>query len=294
MSRLTLFLFIVCSFSYSKSQEDMGTEENPFPADDDGDEGDEEEGTPLTHYEDEGHDVTEEHMHNLHGHLDGNKDGKVSVQEILDFHNHAKKVMAEKEIEEVFHEIESTKDGTLSLEEHMSETAEVHEGAEEDEKAKAIAHEKEKFHAADINGDGQLDKKELVHLMHPDTHPEVLSIHTKEEMRKKDEDGDGKISSKEWGEEEDAPGPFEDVDSNKDGFIDMEELRHFESGDFHTKDAMQKLLADADQDGDNHFSKQELGKVAEKLEDHPAQSHVMEWVFHYLEQTGDSKGDTEL
>lgn len=286
MARLTLLLLVFAAFTSANCQE-LGTEENPFPEDEDADE----EGTPLKHYEDEGHEVTKEHMETLHGHLDGNKDGKVSVDEVMDFHSTAKKVMAQQEIEEVFHEIESTKDGALSLEEHMSETEEVHEGVDKEEKDKIVAHEKEKFAAADVNGDGQLDKTELVSLMHPDTHPEVLDLHVKEEMRKKDENGDGTISKQEWGEEEEAPAPFEEVDTNKDGSLDAEELKHFESGDFHTKDAMTKLLADADEDGDGHFSKEELGKVAEKLEDHPAQSHVMEWVFHYLGDKAAKKDD---
>jgi Ca2+-binding EF-hand superfamily protein len=283
MTRLTLLLLVFAGFTSSNCQ-DLGTEENPFPEED-------EEGNPLTHYEDEGHDVTREHMHELHGHLDGDKDGKVSIDEAMQFHYKAKKVMAAQEIEEVFHEIPSTADGSLSLEEHLSESEEVHEGVEAAEKKKLIAHEKAKFHASDLNGDGHLDKKELVHLMHPDTHPEVLEIHVVEEMRKKDLNGDGKLSAKEWGEEEEQPGPFEEIDSNKDGFIDKEELAHFESGDFHTKDAMTKLLQDADEDGDQHFSKEELGKVAEKLEDHPAQSHVMEWVFHYLGESKAGRGD---
>jgi Ca2+-binding EF-hand superfamily protein len=288
MARLTLLLLMFAAFTGSKCQE-LGTEDNPFPAEGD----DEDEGSPLQHYEDEGHEVTQKHLEDLHEHLDGNKDGKVSVAEIVDFHKEANKIMAKQEIEAVFHEIESTQDGSLSLEEHTKESEEVHEHLPADEKAKAIEHETAKFKASDVNGDGQLDAGELVHLMHPNTHPEVLDLHVDEEMRKKDENKDGKISEQEWGEEESASFAFTDLDGNKDGFIDKEELTHYESGDFHTKDAMEALLQDADTDGDGHISKEELGKVADKMEDHKASSHVQEWVFHYL-QLGDSGKKKEL
>jgi Ca2+-binding EF-hand superfamily protein len=279
MTRLTLLLLIFAAFTGSKCQE-LGTEGNPFPAEDD-----EEEGTPLKHYEDEGHEVTAKHLEDLHDHLDGNKDGKVSVQEIVDFHKEANKVMAKQEIEAVFHEIESTQDGALSLEEHSQETEEIHEHLAPEEKARVLAHEQAKFKASDVNGDGQLDAGEIVHLMHPSTNAEVLELHVAEEMRKKDENGDGKLSEAEWGEEESSGGKdvaFSDLDTNKDGSIDKAELAHFESGDYHTHDAMNALLQDADTDGDGHFSKEELGKFADKLEDHKASAHVQEWVFHYL------------
>jgi Ca2+-binding EF-hand superfamily protein len=275
MIRSPLLLLLCAAFTGSKSQE-LGTEENPLPAEDES-----EEGAPLKHYEDEGHEVTVKHLEELHDHLDGNKDGKVSVQELLEFHREAHKVMAKHEIEDVFHEIESTRDGSLSLEEHIKETKEVHEGLAPEEKAKVLEHETAKFQASDINGDGQLDAGELVHLMHPETHPEVLDLHVAENMRKKDENGDSNLSEKEWGEDEVIP--FADLDTNKDGVVDKEELKHFESGDMHTKGAMTQLLQDADTDGDGHVSKEEMGKFADKLEEHPAQHHVIDWVFHYLE-----------
>jgi Ca2+-binding EF-hand superfamily protein len=267
MTRPFWLLLIVAAFVGSNSQE-LGTEENPLPDDED---------------EDDGEDLTVEHMHTLHDHLDGNKDGKVSMKEVLEFHSEAKKAMAKHEIEEVFNEIESTKDGSLSLAEHMADVEPaLSEEAEGEEKAKVIAHEKEKFAAADASGDGTLTVDELVHLMNPPTNPEVLDVHVKEELRKKDADGDGTLSSSEWGEEADAVAAFADVDSNKDGVVDKEELKHLESGDLHTENAMTKLFEDADQDGDGHVSKEEMGKVVGKMDDHPAQFHIYEWVFHYL------------
>jgi Ca2+-binding EF-hand superfamily protein len=236
---------------------------------------------PLPHDEPP-REVTREHMEKLYNHIDGDEDGKVNIQEILKFNQIAMKHMAAKEIEAVFHEMESTKDGHLSLEEHMSETFDIHRDVDASESAKIFSHEEAKFKAADLNSDGKLDKTEFVNLVHPHTHPEVHDIHATERMRKTDVNGDGKISSEEWEEEHISEGSFDQADENKDGIVDKDELKHYESGHLDTKIAMTKLLEDADEDGDKHFTKAEFAKFADKLEAHPAENHIMEWVLNYL------------
>lgn len=295
-----------------------GTAENPLPEDhedeagesdedagEDGADGEEGEGDddklgeadgasdPLSHYEDtgEGDKLTEKHMHELHAKLDGDKNGKVHMEEIMHFAQKTKKAVAAKEIAGIFDEIESTRDGTLSLEEHMSEVAEFHEGdAEEKEKQKQA--EIAKFKAADLDGDDKLDKTELIHLMHPDTHAPVLEVHTNEEMRKRDTDGDGKLSNKEWNveatpgehqdkENHDPDSDFKRLDANADGFVDLEELRHWESGRFHTEDAMKKLFEVADKDSDLHITADEFAEARDMIAASDAQYHLIEWAEHH-------------
>lgn len=281
----------------------LGTEDNPFPADHEGDEEEddmdapdsEDEGDPLDsleHEEDDGGELTQKHMRDLHAKLDHDKNGKVHIEEIMKYAHEARKAIVKKEIQGIFDEIESTQDGHLSLDEHIAEHEEFHEGDDE-EKEKQRAHQVAKFKAADLNNDGKLDKEELVHLMHPETHEEVLEVHTKEEMRKRDTDKDGRLSQKEWevdathGEYEnpeshDPADDFVNLDANKDGFISMDELRHWESGKFHTEKAMKKLYELVDKDGDDHMSLEELAHhdVVEQLTDHDAHPHLMDWVFH--------------
>lgn len=302
--RISLALLLLFGFLTVSHAAD-GTSDDPFPeehdsedaedAEEPSEDGGEDEGEggndPLSHYEDEGDDaLTEKHLRDLHKAMDHNKDGKVHLDEILKHSEDIRKAVVKKEIAGVFEEIESTKDGHLSLEEHMSEVEEFHEGTDE-EKEKQRAAEKAKFKAADTNGDDKLDKEELVHLMHPETHPEVLEHHTKEEMRKRDTNKDGKLDQKEWevdathGEHQDPEthdpeADFKNLDENKDGFIDYEELRHWESGRYHTQDAMKKLLELADKDGDKQLTADELVSIEDKIEGHDAHPHLLDWVFH--------------
>jgi len=293
---LSSFLAAVSSAPVYDPNAPLGSEANPHPEHYEHE--DEEEASDaeapidtLSHYEDtDSGTLTEDHLRTLHGKLDKNGDGKVHMDEVLHFAHHTRKAVVKKEIAGVFDEIESTQDGTLSLEEHMSEVAEFHKG-DEDEIAKQREAELAKFKAADTNGDDKLDVEELVHLMHPETHPEVLEVHTKEEMRLRDTDKDGKLSQKEWetaskrGEYQDPDthdptDDFEKLDANKDGSIDMDELRHWESGRFHTEHAMKKLYHIADKDKDHHMTVDELVSMVEHIDGHDAHPHILDWVFH--------------
>jgi len=301
LAALQIFAFL--SVVYSEVLYDpnapLGSEANPHPEhyehEEEGEADDahdaDQEFDPLSHYEDtDSGTLTEDHMRQLHAKLDKNSDGKVHVDEILHYAQKTRKNVVKKEIAGMFDEIESTQDGHLSLEEHMSEMTEFHKGGE-DEIEKQRAAEMAKFKAADTNGDDKLDADELVHLMHPETHPEVLEVHTKEEMRNRDTDKDGKLSKEEWLEAQkrgeytdpDAHDPhddFEKLDANKDGGIDMDELRHWESGRFHTEHAMKKLYHVADKDKDHHMSVEEMVAMVDHIDGHDAHPHFLDWVFH--------------
>jgi Ca2+-binding EF-hand superfamily protein len=284
----------------------LGSQDNPYPEDHpDTEDADDavpytgadalDENDPLAHYEDDGgSDLTEDHMRTLHSQLDHNGDGKVHHEELMKFAEKTRRAVVKKEIAGIFDEIESTKDGHLSFDEHMAEVAEFHTGDEE-EKAQQKKAEIAKFRAADVNGDDKLELDELVHLMHPETHPEVLEVHCKEEMRKRDTDKDGRLNKKEWetaapmGEHHpanadpdthDPSADFDNLDENKDGYISMDELRHWESGRYHTHDAMKKLIDLADKDTDDHITEEELVAVAESIDGHDAHPHLLDWVFH--------------
>lgn len=299
-----LLAFGLTTAVHCKDEPAQGTSDNPYPEEDGPDDEDgaaeaseEEEGDDIGAgtgvHEDKGEQstVTADHLRKLHKTMDKDKDGKVALDEVMEHGHHMRKAVVTKEIAGIFDEIESTKDGHLSMEEHLAEIGEFHEGSDE-EKAHQKAHDIAKFKAADVNKDDKLDKEELVHMMYPDTHPEVLDLHTKEDMRKRDENKDGKLSKEEWtkdatpGEHEDPDkkhdpsGDFEKLDEDKNGFISFDELRHWESGLHHRDSAMRSLLVMADKDKDGKLTADELAGVADELDGHDSHAHIMEWVFH--------------
>jgi len=294
---------------------ELGTDDNPYPDDHkfDDEEGDEEDGSDesgaeggegeedgegasdLAHYEDDGKEsqLTQKHLRDLHKKLDGNKDGKVHLQEIMAFAHEKNKAIKAKEIHGIFDEIDSTKDGHLSLEEHMAEYEAEMEETDGEQRELLKQHETEKFKAADSDGDGKLDKHELVAFISPETHPEVFEIHVKHIFKMQDINKDGKIDKDEWDktvrrehehhmdENLDHDGEFKNLDENGDGVIDFKEMTHWESGRFHIEHAMKKLFHVGDKDGDKHMSEHEMAMALDDLEEHPdTHSHLSDWIFH--------------
>merc|ERR1711920_1210062 len=113
--------------------------------------------------------------------------------------------------------------------------------------------ETQKFSAADVNGDGFLDSHELPALFYPETHDAVLRVTVAETLRQKDLNKDGKLTPREFWEADEADGDegelseeensdFGKLDTDGDGTLNMQELSMWESGRFHTIEAMKKLF----------------------------------------------------
>merc|ERR1712060_153694 len=129
--------------------------------------------------------------------------------------------------------------------------------------------ETQKFAAADLNGDGFLDSHELPALFYPETHDAVLQVTVGETMRMKDVNKDGKLTPKEFWEADESDGDegelseeeradFAKLDVNRDGMLDLQELQFWESGHFHTTEAMKKLFEIVDTDNDMHITAEEF------------------------------------
>jgi len=321
--RVSLAFLLTMFGLLTTASADLGSKEDPHPEnhgedeeedaeDADGEDGEDEEGDdegedeeedgkgkPLgTPIEDNGEadTLTQKHMRDLHPKFDANKDGKVSMSEIMDFAHETQKKVKAKEIHAIFGEIDSTKDGHLSLEEHLSEYEAEMEEKDPKQRELLMAHEKEKFKAADTDGDDKLDKDELVAFINPELHPEVFAIHVKHTFKLQDTDGDGLISKAEWDvsvrrehehhmdENLDHDGEFKELDANKDGSIDFKEMEHWESGRFHLENSMKKLFTHGDKDGDDHLTEHELAQLTDAIDDHhDAHAHLMEWIHHHEE-----------
>lgn len=240
--------------------------------------------------------LTSEQIRTMHSKFDLNGDGKASLHEVLEFSSIARMEIAKKDIHTILDEMDLNRDQKLSLEELLKDVEAQAEGADEEE-MKEMAGRKEletnKFKAADTDGDGLLDIKELPALFYPEIHEGVLALTVEATLKSKDKNGDGKLTMKEFwegdaidGEEEIAVADeekedFAKLDKNADGFLDLSELKDWESGRFHTEGAMKSMFETADADSDMHLSADELDNAREQIAGTDAQYHLMEWAEHH-------------
>lgn len=66
------------------------------------------------------------------------------------------------------------------------------------EQSELINDDRTLFHAADLNKDGELNRKEFVLFISPEEHPQMLPIILNQTLRDKDTNGDGKIDFQEF------------------------------------------------------------------------------------------------
>mmetsp|Transcript_1727 Transcript_1727/g.6756 ORF Transcript_1727/g.6756 Transcript_1727/m.6756 type:complete len:278 (-) Transcript_1727:71-904(-) len=238
--------------------------------------------------------LTDQQLEALHRKFDKDGNGKVSLQEVMAFAGDMSKAIASRDIQAILEEIDTSKDGKLSLEEHLNDIHNQADGGDEEEMKELENRKKveaEKFKAADVNGDGVLDANEVPALFYPETHEGVLAVTVRETMRQKDLNKDNRLTAREFWEADSMEGEhdelseeenqdFAKLDLNGDGFIDVDELRSWESGRFHTEEAMKKIFELADKDNDMHVTVEELRTAREQISVSDAQYHLIEWAEH--------------
>jgi len=237
--------------------------------------------------------LTSEQMRAMHAKIDKDKDGKISMAEITDFSQVMRKTIAKKDIHTVIDEMDGDKDGKLSLPELLKDMEQWGEEGEEDKAAAAKRKELEtaKFHAADQDKNGLLDANELPSLFYPETHDGVLEMTAQATLKAKDTDGNGELTPKEFWEGDSVDGEdlaisdeeqadFAKLDVDSSGTLNLQELKAWESGGFHTQEALKKLFELADQDSDMMVTADELDTARELIAGSDAQYHLMEWAEH--------------
>jgi len=238
--------------------------------------------------------LSAEQMQGIHQKMDANGDGRASMVEVLAFSDSMRRHIAAKDVKTVLDEMDLDKDGRLSVEELIKDMDMWSDDEEEDRRESAMRKEVEtaKFGVADKDKDGLLDVEELPALFYPETHEGVLDLTAKQTLQQKDLDGDGLLTLQEFwegdaleGEEmtitEDEREDFQKLDTDRSGRLDLPELKMWESGRFHTEEAMKTLFELADRDSDMHVTAEELGSAREQIAGSDAQYHLMEWAEHY-------------
>jgi len=250
-----------------------------------------------------------EQLRGLHSKMDLNGDSKVSLAEIIEFSKKVSKEIHGKHSGEILEDLDKSKDGKLSLQElldDMKSNDMVGTAIREVDEAERVRIETAKFQAADANGDGHLDTSELISMFVPETHDGVMDLAAAETLREKDLNGDGKLGPVEFWRDigrgkdavvddqdvsltEDEKRDFAKLDSDGDGKLDLEELKKWESGLYQMEAATMALFEIADNDGDDHISADELASAREALAGKesaseswlPISHHLAEWAEHH-------------
>mmetsp|Transcript_18245 Transcript_18245/g.57403 ORF Transcript_18245/g.57403 Transcript_18245/m.57403 type:complete len:295 (-) Transcript_18245:216-1100(-) len=243
--------------------------------------------------------ISERQLRRLHELLDADHDGLVSLAEAIEFDHAFHGATMPQDPVALMERSDPSKDGRVTLEEHLSTLVEKPRrgGGTKEQKARLQQQrdlETAKFHAADADGDGELDESELHAAHFPATNDDVMAAVVEERVRQHDADGDGALTAHElW-----APaGPaakgraprlteeqrdiFHKVDSDGDGVLSPEELTILESGTFQIRNMLKEILDYADQDGDKQASVDELesawGRIVEAGLHHP----LTDWARHH-------------
>jgi len=255
--------------------------------------------------------LSAEQFASIHKKVDASGDGKISLPELLTFSQVARRAVINQEVNEGFLQIDSNDDGKISLDELLENTVggphrpedntnmEPQTAEELAEQVRTTVLETAKFKAADHNKDGFLDKDESIPVLYPEFNDGMLELIAASAMKVKDKNGDGELEHGEfWHTTHDEFDPefeqskiqdaldnekadFEKVDLDKNGKINVEELKRWESGRFHTEDAMKSLFELADDDENGLVTQNELKKSVPHLANHIAIPHLKEWVAHY-------------
>lgn len=238
----------------------------------------------------------------LHQKLDADGDGNASLAELLQFSDKVHKETIKIIVPELLGMLDHIKDGKLSLEEILQDMSSEDGSSELTEEELNTWKELEtlKFKLADADGDGFLSVEEVEHMFYPETHEGVLRVSIESLIKRRDGDGDGKLNFTEFwgnitGNETDATEngtespkaytesehkTFSKLDTNGDNLLDADELVAWESGKFHTEETLRELLDVADTNHDGHLSVEEIEEAKANIQKIDATHDLVQWIKH--------------
>jgi len=217
------------------------------------------------------HGMTEDLLKILHGKIDNDGDGKVSLQEAMDaFQKSQEKIFLNFSLDE-FKDLDLDGDRKVTITEVDAKHANFIGDEEIDkelEEGKKLNHAK--FNAADKNKDGVLDASEFEGFAYPELHEDVLDIVVDYEMKRLDTDGSGKLSLHEFFEREEVDEvdkkEFKHLDKDGDDALDKIEVRVVQTGFHHNEQMLLDIFEVSDKDKDKHLTADELASAQKELE----------------------------
>eukprot|EP00403_Amphidinium_massartii_P017688 CAMPEP_0178411020 /NCGR_PEP_ID=MMETSP0689_2-20121128/21281_1 /TAXON_ID=160604 /ORGANISM="Amphidinium massartii, Strain CS-259" /LENGTH=296 /DNA_ID=CAMNT_0020032217 /DNA_START=87 /DNA_END=974 /DNA_ORIENTATION=- len=217
--------------------------------------------------------------------MDKDSDGTITLDEAFKVSEEMRLQVAKREVAAFMEDMDTNKDGKISLTEILRDvTQSDDEEFNSDVIAKYKALETKKFNAADQDHDGELDASELPAMFHPGAYGPVVELEAKDTMQGKDQDGDGELTAEEFWDgdkvdDEDIPvsdedmADFQKLDKDHSGKLSLSELKDWESGKFHAEEALKELFRVADKNHDSRLSLAELEEAREAIADTEAQYH---------------------
>lgn len=253
------------------------------------------------HVEDEGpstwtRHIKRQHIEPLHRLMDADRDGKVSMAEILKLHKEVVHQEARKWSEKYWIYNDDDKDGKLTLSEYLGKRGQLEDDTETHKIQRA--RETETFYLADQNGDGHLDEHEIPAVSHPSPNADVMELNARHHFSDLDVDKDGQLTRDEFSTKRRAAmdfivgaydvdlgdthdeflmKEFKEVDADGSGYITFEEFLHYDSGTFSVHKDMKQVVGLASAAGSAHYNARC---------DHTPGEHVFLVLFCF--QSGDS------
>lgn len=237
--------------------------------------------------------LSPDEMRSLHARIDSDKDGSVSLQEMLQLSGRLEEQKDPAHLS--INELDTSKDGKLSMEEVLQDNADVNDffgSSSYGEPREAELHLKKLvFNIADKDTDGILTEGELDVFFSPSSVHKAL---TETSMTQRDKDVNQRLSILEFftepgsayhveSEEELGKEDFEsfrELDRDASGDLDLEELLVWESGQHSTKADLRQMVTDADVDQSGHVSLEEFLAARDQIKGTNAMFHLLEWHAH--------------